>query len=51
MIGPVATYRLDFTTSINTDFFFFFFGHKACEILVPHPEIEPGPLALTAWSS
>ena len=25
---------------------FFFFGHEACGILVPQPEIEPTPLAL-----
>ena len=29
---------------------FFFFGHVACGILVPWPEIKPIPLALEAWS-
>ena len=29
---------------------FNFFGHKACRILLPQPEIEPTPPALEAWS-
>ena len=29
---------------------FFSFGHMACGILVPHPGIEPGPLAVKAPS-
>ena len=27
-----------------------FFGHAACEVLVPQPKIEPAPPALEAWS-
>ena len=27
-------------------FMFWFFGHEACEILAPHPVIEPAPPAL-----
>ena len=31
-------------------YFFFFWGHAACRILVPRPGIEPMPLAVKAQS-
>ena len=32
------------------NFFFFWLGFKACEILVPWPGIEPTPPAVVVWS-
>ena len=30
--------------------YFYFLRHVACRILVPQPEIKPGPPALETWS-
>ena len=53
ILGSRVGFREGYTLTFCSESFFFFFllSCRTCEILIPQPGIEPGPLIVKAQSS